>query len=345
MPIAIRPVIDTCRITLNRLIDDRNRGSMIANSSISASRKISRREAREEARTASKLRASDARRARRICAIDLLLSRACRRRLVERHHRHQRSPASPSARAISPVMRPSRIVTMRSLIASTSGSSDEIDQHRDARFAPFRRGSRAPRSWRRRRCRASVRRRSGSSASAPASGRARPSADCRRRVWRPSAPGSVMRMLSLRLNEFDRAHSRLRSSMNHPQRRNLRHARRCERLVADRQLQEQRLLLAVLGHEADARPDRRLRRIGCRRACRRSKSRRSRADRRRTSRARSRCGRRRRARRSRGFRRWRTSARRRSARWRAGRADRGGASGPRRLSAIAGPGVGAGRAP
>jgi hypothetical protein len=38
MPTASRPVIDTWRITLNRLICDRKRGSMIAKSSISAMR-------------------------------------------------------------------------------------------------------------------------------------------------------------------------------------------------------------------------------------------------------------------------------------------------------------------
>ena len=38
MPIASSPVIDTCRITLKRLIDDRNLGSMMANSAISAMR-------------------------------------------------------------------------------------------------------------------------------------------------------------------------------------------------------------------------------------------------------------------------------------------------------------------
>ena len=40
MPMASSPVIDTCRITLNRLIEDRNRGSIVANSSINTRRKI-----------------------------------------------------------------------------------------------------------------------------------------------------------------------------------------------------------------------------------------------------------------------------------------------------------------
>ena len=41
MPIARSPVIDTCRITLNRLIDERKRGSMMAKIAMSTSRKMS----------------------------------------------------------------------------------------------------------------------------------------------------------------------------------------------------------------------------------------------------------------------------------------------------------------
>ena len=67
------------------------------------------------------------------------------------------------SRASSPVMRPARMAMIRSEIASNSASSEEM-----ARMAmplgPFRRAAGAPRPWRRRRCRGSAHRRSGSGA-------------------------------------------------------------------------------------------------------------------------------------------------------------------------------------
>ena len=173
-----------------------------------------------------------------------------------------RAPSAPSAVScvasaadISPVSRPSRMVTMRSAIASTSGSSEEISDDGDAARGQLRRGSRAPRPWRRRRCRASARRRSGPwgrSASQRAS-----TTFC----WLPPErlpmiwSGPAMR-IDMRLAEAARAPRAPCASSMKPRPPDEAVERGDGEILADRQLQEQRLLLAVLRHEADAVADR-----------------------------------------------------------------------------------------
>ncbi len=90
MPIASRPVIDTCRITLKRLIDDRNRGSMIANSSHQHDEEERRREARDEAEDVETAwpRLGSATLVSVMRAL-MQAARASAAALVDSHHRHQ----------------------------------------------------------------------------------------------------------------------------------------------------------------------------------------------------------------------------------------------------------------
>ena len=126
MPTASRPVIDTCRITLKRLIDDRKRGSTTANSAISTTRNS------VGAKRATKPNTSTP---------PVGLGSAALVSVIARLKKPAREPsAAPSweviidiriswvasLRAISPVTRPSRMVTMRSETARISGSSDEM---------------------------------------------------------------------------------------------------------------------------------------------------------------------------------------------------------------------------
>ena len=125
MPIASRPEIDTCRSTLSRLMVDRKRGSAMAKTDHQHDEEDQRREAAPAGRTSRR----SLRRARRRCgsalAVIAVVPQAARgaARVIRRI---RRLLASPRRGANSPVRRPSHRVTMRSLSASTSGSSEEI---------------------------------------------------------------------------------------------------------------------------------------------------------------------------------------------------------------------------
>ena len=164
------------------------------------------------------------------------------------------------------------------------------------------RGACGPRPWRRRRCRASARRRSGSSGSS-ASQRASTTF-----CWLPperlttSWSGPAMRIVQ-QLRGSSRPARALLRLVDEPARIAKRSSAAMREVLADGERQEQRLLLAVLRHQADAVADRVARRADAhlpRRRCRTRAG--SRTGRRRTRRARSRCGRRRPARRCRGSR-------------------------------------------
>ena len=100
MPSAISPVIEICRMTLNRLSGSRKRGFEHARrSTISTSRKISGAKRVEQAEaTSTPLRSALAR--RRSCSSP----RSCRRACVERHQLHQLLLAWPRRAGISPVI-------------------------------------------------------------------------------------------------------------------------------------------------------------------------------------------------------------------------------------------------
>ena len=185
MPTASRPVIDTCRMTLNRLIGERKRGSTMANSRHQHDEEDQRREAGEEAEDVEALSpALD--RCRRVGHVRLL--RHAQRRLRARASSSPSGfPASPRRAAISPVTRPSRMVTIRSLIASISGSSDEMamtampaSRHLEQQVVHLDLGADVDAA---RRLVDDQHLRAGAPASAPAP----PSAGCRRRGCRRAA--------------------------------------------------------------------------------------------------------------------------------------------------------------
>ena len=117
MPSAISPVIEICRMMLNRLIGSMKLGFITVKTTISAARNSS----------GPKL---ISRRAMLMPPRSLLLDRAascasaCSRRSSAISSISFSSFASMPG--ISPVIRPRRMVTILSLTASTSGSSDEI---------------------------------------------------------------------------------------------------------------------------------------------------------------------------------------------------------------------------
>ena len=106
MPIASRPEIDTCRITLRRLMVERKRGSTMANSSHQHDQEDQRREPRDEAEEVDALvRRGVGGVLARSSAPHQVRSSAPRRRAA-RHHAPSGLSSSASARAISPVSGP-----------------------------------------------------------------------------------------------------------------------------------------------------------------------------------------------------------------------------------------------
>ena len=181
-------------MTLNRLSGLRKRGSPIAKPAISTTRKTS------GANRATRPTMSVPTDGAASTLLASLMSLPLSSRLgAQRHHRHQPLLAR---------LRPADLAGDAALAHRDDAVADR--QHlrqlrrdgddRDAARAPARTAGCAPRPWRRRRCRASARRRSAPSAAAPASGRARPSADCRRRDWRSSCSWLAMRMFSVLRN-------------------------------------------------------------------------------------------------------------------------------------------------
>ena len=97
----------------------------MAKTAISTIRKMSGAKRARKPKTSISWRsaASGARLALAIFSLPAAVSAAL---ALQRHHRHQDFLRRLGRALISPVTRPSRMVTMRSLIASTSGSSEEM---------------------------------------------------------------------------------------------------------------------------------------------------------------------------------------------------------------------------
>ena len=89
MPTASRPVIETCRITLKRLIEDRNRGSMAANSTISAMRNSVGANLATKPKTSTPSSWLGSGFSRRSSRASSSRERGLARAVVEGHHRHQ----------------------------------------------------------------------------------------------------------------------------------------------------------------------------------------------------------------------------------------------------------------
>ncbi len=120
MPIARSPVIETCRMTLKRLMDERKRGSSVANTAISTSRKIS------GAKRARNEKASKPCAASFVVMSVIVLSpaqAACAElNVISVISLSWVAPVLDT----SPVTRPSRMVTIRSASDRISVSSDEM---------------------------------------------------------------------------------------------------------------------------------------------------------------------------------------------------------------------------
>ena len=124
-------------------------------------------------------------------------------------------------------------------------------QHGERRGRPARSSAGGPRPSCRRRCRASARRRSAASARSRATWRARPSAGCRPRGSRPG-PSSRWNLSCSRV-AHSRASAVLGAAADQPERARARRSPRQRRVAGDREVHDEALLAAVLGHEADAR--------------------------------------------------------------------------------------------
>ena len=116
MPSAISPVIEICRMMLNRLIGSMKLGFSTVKTTISTARNISGPKLISRRATLMP--------PRWLCSVVLLIASL---------PASGRAPSVPSVfprvasmPGISPVMRPRRMVTIRSDTASTSGNSDEI---------------------------------------------------------------------------------------------------------------------------------------------------------------------------------------------------------------------------
>ena len=182
-----------------------------------------------------------------------------------------RSPASPRPRSSVPATRPAVHHGDPVAHAEDLGQLGRDHQDRQPAARRGRPSAGGSRPWRRRRRPASARRGSGPPARPPASGRAPPSAGCRRRGCRPAS--SIDGVLTPSRSHEVGGERRARGGSRAARRVRYRREDGQRRVRGDRHVEDDAVPPAVLGHVGDAERDGRGRASRSRPACRAAGSR------------------------------------------------------------------------